>query len=805
MGILPVTEPDRFGPARNPWDTSRTPGGSSGGSAARGGVRHGPDRPRERRRRLDPHPGVVLRARRPQAEPRTRVARAEFGEFAGGVAIEGVRQPQRRRHRADPRRDLGLRAGRPVLGARPVRAVRRGGRSRAGHAAHRLLRRFAQRRAGGRRLRRGRDARPRSCSSRSGTRSTRRRRFADEGYVENFIKIWTAGVAGRGAHLGRLRGRAARPSTSSSRSPAQMVEIADSISGADYLGALDYLRAHGTPAGRHRGATSTCCSPPRSPSRRCRSAALAPKEGEPAIQRLLNAAEWVPFTPVWNVTGQPAISLPLHQTPRPACRSACSSWGRPRARSCCCRCRRSSRKRGRGPSGGRSWRRHERPAMRSSSRPPRWRAPCATREVSPVELVQAHIDRAEAVNPDLNTSCCRASRRRSRRRARPSGRSRTDGEPGPLHGVPFTAKECIEVAGMPCCDASKIFEGNVSTQDAAVVAEPARRGRDPDRQDQHPRVRVPLRLEQPRLRRDASTRTTAPRSVGGSSGGEGAALATGMTPIGVGSDYGGSIRVPCHFNGVVGHQAGPLRWCPTPATSRRSSRSASSCWSQIGPMARYVEDLELLLPIFARPNLARARTSCRAASSPAIRGRPAPSRSSRTTGSCPVDAAFRARGADGRPRRWREDGPRGRRRSAHRSRPTSARCSTRSRWPRPPRCCGRSSATAVGELSPQIARVIGAAEEARPGPRPLPGRMVQIAGARARRVRVARAPPDRDLPDRPRSRRSRSAPRRSTIDGQEYEEIDLFSLSTYVQRDGAAGRGRAGRRGPTTACRSPSR
>ena len=85
------------------------------------------------------------------------------------------------------------------------------------------------------------------------------------------------------------------------------------------------------------------------------------------------------------------------------------------------------------------------------------------REISPVELVQAHIDRAEEVQGPQH-------RRPAALRAGAGGgaRSREGSSPtaigvGPLHGVPFTAKECIEVAGMPCCDGSKIFEGNVST------------------------------------------------------------------------------------------------------------------------------------------------------------------------------------------------------------------------------------------------------------------------------------------------------------------------------------------------------
>jgi Asp-tRNA(Asn)/Glu-tRNA(Gln) amidotransferase A subunit family amidase len=221
------------------------------------------------------------------------------------------------------------------------------------------------------------------------------------------------------------------------------------------------------------------------------------------------------------------------------------------------------------------------------------------REVSPVELVQAHIDRAEAVK-DLNIVVLpRYEQALEEARAAEQELSEAIGV-GPLHGVPFTTKECIEVAGMPCCDASKIFEGNVSTKDATVVTSLRDAGAILIGKTNIPEFA--FHYDSNNLVYGATRNPHDPeRSVGGSSGGEAAALAIGITPIGVGSDYGGSIRIPAHFCGVTGLKPG--RWVvPYGGHFPPAQAMSIQLWSEIGPMARYVDDLQLLLPIFARPD-----------------------------------------------------------------------------------------------------------------------------------------------------------------------------------------------------------
>ena len=219
------------------------------------------------------------------------------------------------------------------------------------------------------------------------------------------------------------------------------------------------------------------------------------------------------------------------------------------------------------------------------------------REISSVELVQAHIDRAEE-RKDLNIVVLPRFDEALAEAHEADRTLSTSGPVGALHGVPFTAKECIEVADMPCCDASKIFEGNVSTQDATVVRN--LRGEGAILLGKTNIPEFAFHYDSNNLIYGATCNPHNPDlSVGGSSGGEGAALATCITPIGVGSDYGGSIRVPAHFNGVTGLKPG--RWIvPYGGHFPPAQAMSIQLWSEIGPMARYVDDLQLLLPIFAK-------------------------------------------------------------------------------------------------------------------------------------------------------------------------------------------------------------
>lgn len=216
-------------------------------------------------------------------------------------------------------------------------------------------------------------------------------------------------------------------------------------------------------------------------------------------------------------------------------------------------------------------------------------------EVGAVELLEAHAARIAAIDPHINALVI-GDLDRAREAARRAERERAHGgQLGPLHGVPFTVKECMEVGGLPLREASLLRPPERSGRDATTVARLRAAGAIP-----LGKTNISELASFPDTTNLVYGETRNPhdlaRSASGSSGGEAAAVAAGMSPLGVGSDYGGSIRGPAHATGVVGLRPGRGA---VPLAGHAPSRQppGRALWSTIGPLARTVEDAALLLGV----------------------------------------------------------------------------------------------------------------------------------------------------------------------------------------------------------------
>jgi Asp-tRNA(Asn)/Glu-tRNA(Gln) amidotransferase A subunit family amidase len=221
------------------------------------------------------------------------------------------------------------------------------------------------------------------------------------------------------------------------------------------------------------------------------------------------------------------------------------------------------------------------------------------KKISPVELVQAHLDRITRVNPRLNAFVT-VDGERALAQARLAEAAVQRGETlGPLHGVPVTIKSSADVAGLRAPCGTRLRATYVATMDAPLVARLRRAdaiilGN----------TNVPEFLMAYETDNLLQGRTNNPwdlaRTPGGSSGGEAAAIAAGCSAAGVGSDGGGSIRVPAHFSGICGLKPTPGR---IPATGHfPPSTGPFALLGVVGPMARTVGDLEILLQVMAGPD-----------------------------------------------------------------------------------------------------------------------------------------------------------------------------------------------------------
>jgi Asp-tRNA(Asn)/Glu-tRNA(Gln) amidotransferase A subunit family amidase len=229
------------------------------------------------------------------------------------------------------------------------------------------------------------------------------------------------------------------------------------------------------------------------------------------------------------------------------------------------------------------------------------------RKVSPVEVVNAALARIDAINPILNayvTVTAEQARRDARAAERALGKR--GARLGPLHGVPFSVKDLVITRGVRTTFGTPLYRDNVPTEDAPVVARLKAAGGIMLGKTNTPTMgwigathnllfgitRNPWNLD---------------RTPGGSSGGASAAAAAGLGPLHVGTDGGGSIRIPASCAGIFGFKA---------SYGRVPIHPASGAWSlsHVGPMTRTVADAALMLNACAGPD------ECDQYSLPAERG-----------------------------------------------------------------------------------------------------------------------------------------------------------------------------------------
>ncbi|MCJ2073254.1 amidase [Methylobacterium sp. J-030] len=218
-----------------------------------------------------------------------------------------------------------------------------------------------------------------------------------------------------------------------------------------------------------------------------------------------------------------------------------------------------------------------------------------TRQVSPVEVVQAHLDRIEAVDPKVNAIVTVAegalAAAKEAEAAVMAGR-----DLGPLHGVPFTVKDSIDTAGVMTQRGSPIFRGRTPDTDATSVARLKKAGGILLAKTNLPEFSY--WIESDNL---LSGRSNNPwdleRTPGGSSGGESAAIAAGMSPLGLGTDLAISVRGPAAQTGIVSLKATHGRVPMTGIWPRAPRRF----W-HVGPMARSIRDLALAFLQLAGPD-----------------------------------------------------------------------------------------------------------------------------------------------------------------------------------------------------------
>ena len=225
----------------------------------------------------------------------------------------------------------------------------------------------------------------------------------------------------------------------------------------------------------------------------------------------------------------------------------------------------------------------------------------AQREVTAREVVDAHLERINEVNPAVNAVTAVLADSALAEAARVDS-AVAGGQPlGPLAGVPFTIKENLDVAGQPTTDGVVAFRDRVAAVDAPAVAQLRAAGAIPLARTNMPDLGMRWHTDSGLF---GATRNpwNAALSPAGSSGGEAVALATGMSPLGIGNDYGGSIRLPSAAAGTVGLRPTAGRVASATSTNPFPPPPTLQLFAVDGPMGRRVDDVRLAYELMCGPD-----------------------------------------------------------------------------------------------------------------------------------------------------------------------------------------------------------
>ncbi len=220
------------------------------------------------------------------------------------------------------------------------------------------------------------------------------------------------------------------------------------------------------------------------------------------------------------------------------------------------------------------------------------------RDVSSREVIDAHLDRIADVNPHVNAIVAvLTDDARHAADAADAATARGDAH-GVWHGVPFTIKANIDVAGQATTEGAESLKDLIAPSDAPVVARMRAAGAIPLGRTNMPDFGLRINSESS-LYGSTGNPWDLSRTAGGSSGGEAAAIASGMSPVGLGNDIGGSVRNPAYCCGIASIKPSFGRIAQGNESSPIDPLLASQLMLVQGPMARSVRDVRVALGILA--------------------------------------------------------------------------------------------------------------------------------------------------------------------------------------------------------------